>query len=100
MAKIRIKAKAKKGITEVKAMAKHPMLSYDEAKRAKKEANFITHITATHNGEVVYDASTSQFLSKNPYIKFAFKGGEKGDKLEIVWHDLKGKTGKGKGKIK
>jgi len=44
MAKIRIKAKEKKGIVKVKAMAKHPMLSYQEAERAKKEANFITHI--------------------------------------------------------
>lgn len=89
MAKTRIKAKEKKGIVTVKAMAKHEMLSYQEAKRAKKEVNFITHIQATSAGKVVYDVSTSQFLSKNPYVKFFFKG-NKGDDLTFTWVDLKG----------
>ena len=46
--------------------------------------------------------STSQFLSKNPIFKFEFKadGFKKGDKLLMTWTDRKGKTGKGKGKIK
>jgi sulfur-oxidizing protein SoxZ len=45
--------------------------------------------------------STSQFLSKNPIFKFKFKGiGKKGDKVEMLAVDLKGKTYKGKGKIK
>jgi sulfur-oxidizing protein SoxZ len=78
--KARIKAKFKGSKTEVKAMVKHPQLSYDEAKRAKKEANFITHLVATHNGEVVFELSSTQFLSKNPYLKFSFEGGAKGDK--------------------
>ena len=37
----KIKAKLKDGIVEVKALATHPMLSYQEAERAKKEVNFI-----------------------------------------------------------
>jgi sulfur-oxidizing protein SoxZ len=97
---MRIKAKAKNGVTTIKAMAKHPMLSYQEAKRAKKEVNFITYVTAKHNGELVYEVSTSQFLSKNPYLKFAFEGGAKGEEVEITWIDLKGKTKTSKGKIK
>jgi hypothetical protein len=45
--------------------------------------------------------STSQFLSKNPIFKFEFKGiGAKKDKVELVAVDLKGKTYKGKAKIK
>ncbi|RXJ82750.1 thiosulfate oxidation carrier complex protein SoxZ [Arcobacter sp. F2176] len=91
MAKTRIKAKEKNGIVTVKAMAKHEMLSYIEAKNAKKEVNFITNITATSNGKVVYEVSTSQFLSKNPYVKFMFKG-KAGDDLTFTWIDLKGKT--------
>lgn len=91
MAKTRIKAKEKKGIVTVKAMAKHEMLSYQEAKRAKKEVNFITSIKATSNGQVVYEVSTSQFLSKNPYVKFEFKG-KSGDDLTFTWVDLKGKS--------
>jgi len=89
MSKIKIKAKAKKGIITVKALLKHPMLSHQEAKRAKKEPNWITHIVAKRNGEIVYEVTTSQFLSKNPYLKFQFKG-EKGDKIEISYVDLKG----------
>jgi len=97
---MRIKAKTKKGITTVKAMAKHPMMSYDEAKKKHKTANFITYITAEHNGEIVYELNSTQFLSKNPYIKFKFKGGAKKEKIIITWVDLSGKKKVSKGKIK
>ncbi len=89
--KTRIKAKSKKGIVTVKAMAKHAMLSGVEAKKAKKEMNFITHLKAETNGNVVFEVSMSQFLSKDPYMKFKYKG-EKGEKLTISWVDLKGDT--------
>ena len=88
----KIKAKLKNGIVEVKALASHPMLSYQEAERAKKEANFITYIIAKVSDKIVYEASTSQFLSKDPYMKFSFKGGAVGDVVEITWKDLKGTT--------
>ena len=99
MAKTKIKAKSKKGIVTVKAMTKHPMLSHQEAKRAKKEANWITYLVAKADGKVVYEVSTSQFLSKNPYLKFQFKGA-KGGELEISWVDLKGNKDTSTGKIK
>ncbi|VAY87769.1 Sulfur oxidation protein SoxZ [hydrothermal vent metagenome] len=100
MAKIKIKAKLKKKIVTVKALVKHPMMSYDEAKKKKKKANFITYITGKLNGKTtVYEVSTSQFLSKNPYLKFSFKGAKKGDKIEIAWTDLLGKSHTGTKKI-
>jgi len=93
MGNMKIKAKVKKDdIVAVKAMAKHDMLTYDQAKKKGKKANFITHITAKVGDRVVYDVSTSQFWSKNPQFKFKFKGGKKGEKLEITWRDLSGKT--------
>lgn len=98
--KSRIKAKLKKGVVTVKAMAKHAMMSYDEAKRAKKTANFITYMVAKVNGNIVFEASTSQFLSKNPYLKFSFTGANKGDTLELTWNDLSGATQTSTGKIK
>lgn len=98
--KTRIKAKLKKGIVTVKALATHAMLSYQEAAKAKKEVNFITYLTATVNDKIVFEVSTSQFLSKNPYLKFQFKGAEKGDKVVITWTDLKGETQTSSGKIK
>jgi sulfur-oxidizing protein SoxZ len=113
--KMRIKGKAKKGKTTVKAMIKHPQLSFQEAQRAKKDATFITHVVGTVNGETVFEMSGSQFLSKNPYLKFSFNGGAKGDKIELAVEEVvlanntalkdvasSGKKNKktGKGKIK
>ena len=99
MAKTRIKAKEKKGIVTVKAMAKHPMLSGVEAKKAGKEMNFITHLKAEANGKVVFEVSMSQFLSKDPYIAFEYAG-KKGDELTISWVDLSGKTQSDTAKVK
>ena len=99
--KTRIKAKLKKGVVTVKAMANHAMLSYEEAKKKKVPTNFITYIVAKVNGEVVYEVSTSQFLSKNPYMKFKFTGSaKKGDKIMLTWTDLSGATQTSTGKIK
>jgi len=98
--KSRIKAKEKKGITTAKVMANHAMMSYDEAKKKKKEANFITSMKATVDGEIVYEVSTSQFLSKNPFVQFKFKGSNKGKQLVFTWTDLSGATRTDKKKIK
>ncbi|BAK72565.1 MAG: thiosulfate oxidation carrier complex protein SoxZ [Arcobacter sp.] len=96
----KIKAKLKNGVIEVKALASHPMLSYQEAERAKKEANFITYVVAKVGDKVVYEASTSQFLSKDPYLKFSFTGANAGDVVELTWKDLKGNTDVSSEKIK
>jgi sulfur-oxidizing protein SoxZ len=92
MGNMKIKAKLKGDVIGVKVMAKHDMLTYDQAKKKGKEANFITHITAKVGDKVVYDVSTSQFWSKNPQWKFKFKGASKGDKVAITWTDLSGKS--------
>ena len=102
---MKVKAKLKNGVVKVKAMAKHGMTTYNQAEKKtgnKDNANFITHISATINGETVFDLSTSQFLSKNPIFKFKFKGDEfkKKDKLIMTWIDRKGKTKTSKSKIK
>ena len=92
MGNMKIKAKLKGDVVQVKVMAKHDMLTYDQAKKKGVDANFITHISASANGKVVYDVSTSQFWSKNPQFKFSFKGAAKGDEVSITWTDLKGNT--------
>ncbi len=97
---MRIKAKSKAGKTTVKALLKHPMMSFVQAKKAGKEANFITYITAKVGDMTVLEVSTSQNLSKNPYLKFAFKGDAKGKEVEITWIDFSGKSKTGKAKIK
>ncbi|MFC2074476.1 thiosulfate oxidation carrier complex protein SoxZ [Campylobacterota bacterium] len=100
---MKIKAKMKGDIVKVKALAKHDMTTYDQAAKKtgdKENANFITRITASVNGKLVYEVSTSQFLSKNPIFKFQFKGAAKGDKLEVTWVDRKGNTKTDSAKIK
>ncbi len=101
---MKIKASLKKGIVSVKAMAKHDMMTYDIAEKKtgdRNNANFITHIDAKIGTAVVLDASTSQFLSKNPIFKFKAKGDfKKGDELVMTWVDLKGNTKTAKSKLK
>jgi len=99
---MRVKAKVKGDVIACKVLIKHDNLTYDQAKKKGKEANFITHMTAKANGKVVYEVSSSQFFSKNPLVKFKFKGSvaKKGDEVEFTWVDLKGNTKSKKGKIK
>ena len=100
---MKIKPKLKGDIVKVKALAKHDMTTYDQAEKKtgdRENANFITRITASVNGKLVYEVSTSQFLSKNPIFKFQFKGAKKGDTLEMTWVDRKGNTKTDTAKIK
>jgi len=102
---MKIKAKIKKDVIDVKAMAKHDMMTYDIAEKKtgdRNNANFITHIDAKIGDKTVLDASTSQFLSKNPIFKFKIKanGFKKGDEIVMSWVDLKGNTKTSKTKIK
>ncbi len=101
----KVKAKSKKGVCGVQLMFSHPMMTYNQAEKKtgnKDDANFITHITGSVNGNVVLDISTSQFLSKNPIVKAKFRSDEfkKGDELEIVAVDRKGAKASKSGKIK
>jgi sulfur-oxidizing protein SoxZ len=91
---MKIKAKLKNDVVSAQVMAKHEMLTYDAAEKKgdRSKANYITHMQGTVNGKLVFEMSTSQFLSKNPIIKFKFKGAAKGDKLVMTWVDLKGNT--------
>ena len=97
---MKVKAKLKKGVVGVKVLAKSPMVGKEEAEKKKVAVEFITHMTAKHNGVVVWEASTGPFLSKNPYMQFAFTGANKGDSLEVDWVDTNGKTAKKSAKIK
>ena len=102
---MKVKAKLKKGVIKAKVMFKHDMTTYDQAEKKfgdRNKANFITHITATVNGKTIYEASSSQFLSKNPIIKFQAKGDEfkKGDKLVMSYSQKIGKDVSKKAKLK
>ena len=100
MAKMKIKAKEKNGVVKVKAMFRSLMADKEEAEKKKIEAEFITHILGKANGKVVFEATTSGFMSENPLVKFSFTGAKKGDELEFTLTDNHGKTKTGKKKIK
>jgi len=102
---MKVKARIKGDVVEAKIRMTHKMWTYDIAKKktgSRDNAEFITHITGTVNGNTVLDMSTSQFLSKNPIVKFKFKASvcKAGDKLEITWVDNQGHSKTKKGKIK
>lgn len=89
---IRVRATSSGDTTEVQALIQHPMDS-GYIKNAKGELippHFIQQVTVEHNGKAVFVADWGPAVSKDPYLKFAFKGGNKGDDLKIGWTDNKG----------
>lgn len=91
---IKVRAKVKDGVAEVKALMKHDM---ETGTQKDKEGNLIpahhiTEVTCEHNGKVVMKANWGPAVSKNPYFSFGFKGAKAGDKVKISWVDNKGET--------
>ncbi len=103
MASIKIRAKAKDGVTTVKTLMSHPMETgtRKDSKTGKNiPAHFITEVTAEHNGSKVMTANWSGGISKNPYMSFKFKGGAAGDTIRISWVDNQGKSDSDEAEIK
>jgi sulfur-oxidizing protein SoxZ len=91
---IRVRATSNGDITEVQALIQHPMDSgfVKDAQGNLIPAHFIQQLTFEYNGRDVFVADWGAAVSKDPYVKFAFKGGKKGDDLKISWIDNKGAT--------
>ena len=98
---IRVRATSSGDTTEVQALIQHPMDSgfIKDAKGELIPAHFIQQLTFEHNGKTVFLADWGPAVSKDPYVKFAFKGGAKGDELKISWTDNKGGTDQTTAKI-
>ena len=96
---MKIKAKEKDGIVKVKAKISHKMMTYAVAKKKGIDVNFITHVIAKVGDRVVYELSSSQFISQDPILKFKFHG-KKDESLVLVWTDLSGKTATASKKIR
>jgi sulfur-oxidizing protein SoxZ len=89
---IRVRATASGDTTEVQALIQHPMDS-GFVKNAKGELIPPHHIETVQfeaGGKVVFTALWGPAVSKDPYVKFSFKGAKKGDDLKISWVDNKG----------
>ncbi|CAA6819133.1 MAG: sulfur oxidation protein SoxZ [uncultured Sulfurovum sp.] len=97
---MKIKAKEKNGVVNVKVMFTSLMADAEEAEKKKIKPEFITYIVGKSNDKVVFEATTSGFMSENPLMKFSFTGAKKGDELEFTITDNHGKTETGSKKIK
>jgi sulfur-oxidizing protein SoxZ len=89
---IRVRAISNGDITEVQALIQHPMDSgfVKDAQGALIPPHFIQQLTFEYDGRHVFLADWGPAVSKDPYVKFSFKGGKKGDDLKIAWVDNKG----------
>ncbi len=90
---IKIRAKVKGDVSEVKALMPHDMesgLRRDAETNELIPAHYITDVVAEHNGEVVMTAYWGPAVSRNPYVSFSFTGGAAGDTIKIHWEDNKG----------
>jgi len=89
---IRVRAIANGDVTEVQALIQHPMDSgyVKDAQGQTIPPHFIQQLTFEYGGKAVFVADWGPAVSKDPYVKFSFKGAKKGDELKVSWVDNKG----------
>ena len=99
---IRIRAKIKGDVAEVKALMSHPMetgLRKDKKTGKPIPAHFIKEVVCEHKGNKVIVASWGVAVSKNPYLSFKFKGAAEGDMVKVSWDDNMGESSSAEAKI-
>lgn len=89
---MRIRAAARDGMVTVKVLMSHEMETGQRKDSAGNivPAHYIRSVSATHQGKTVLLAQWGPAVSKNPYLEFSFKGGQKGEKITVTWEDNKG----------
>ena len=92
---IKISAKLKGSVANVKSLMLHPMET--GARKDPDTGNtipthHITQLIFTNNGKQVMVANFSTAVSKNPFFGFSFDGAKAGDTLKASWVDNKGET--------
>ena len=89
---MRIRAVAKDGAVSVKILMSHAMETGQRKDDAGKPipAHFIQQVSATWQGKLVLSANWGTAVSKNPFLEFSFKGGQKGERIQVTWTDNKG----------
>jgi sulfur-oxidizing protein SoxZ len=89
---IRVRAISNGEVTEVQALIQHPMDSgfVKDAQGQTIPPHFIQQLTFEYDGKAVFVADWGPAVSKDPYVKFSFKGAKKGDELKVSWVDNKG----------
>lgn len=88
---MKTKAKIKNNVAVVRLLANHPMatgLSKDKEGNLIP-AHYIEDLSAEVDGKTVFVAYFGPAISKDPYLKFFYKG-KKGDVVNLRWRDNKG----------
>ena len=89
---MKIRANVAGDSTEVKVLMNHEMETGQrkDAQGKTIPAWHIQSVTATYGGKTVLSAQWGPAVSKNPFLSFRFKGGAKGEKVQVTWVDTKG----------
>jgi sulfur-oxidizing protein SoxZ len=98
---IRVRAIAGSEVTEVQALIQHPMDSgfVKDADGKLIPPHHIETVEFEAGGKTVFTALWGPAVSKDPFVKFSFKGAKKGDELKITWIDNEGKSDTSTAKI-
>ena len=101
--KVKIRAKMKNGMAQVKALMPHPMETGTRRDATSGEvipAHYIEQVTCSLNGEVILTGHWGPSVSKNPYFSFNVLDAQPGDTINITWVDNLGETSSGEAVLK
>lgn len=99
---MKIKAKIKGEVVEVKALMTHPM---ETGRRKDKDGNlvpahYIQTVELLHNGNLMMEAEWGGAISTNPFFSISLNNVAAGDTIEVRWVDNKGEKSSGTVKVK
>ena len=90
---MKIRANVVGDSTEVKVLMNHEMETGQRKDAQGKTIPGVVHPERhgrRYNGKTVLTAQWGPAVAKNPFLSFKFKGGAKGDKVQITWIDNHG----------
>ncbi len=87
--KIKLRAKIKEGVAQVKCLMPHPMETgvRKTADGSLIPAHYIETVTCEHNGTTVIEAQWGTSVSKDPYFAFKLANAKAGDVIKVSWVD-------------
>jgi len=94
---IKLRAKIKDGVAQIKSLMPHPMETgvRHSADGALIPAHYIQRVTCEHNGEVVVQAEWGASVSRDPYFAFKVNDAKAGDVIKVSWVDNLGESSSG-----
>lgn len=89
---MKIRATLRGAFTEIKVLMQHVMETGQRHNEMGEvvPAHFIQTVTVTHRGRTVLRAEWGPAVSKHPFLACTFRGGARGDTVQIQWVDNRG----------